>query len=454
MRSDTIGRPPAGAAGLVVNFMSETPLEEIISEKAFAAELGERAAGFFAMAGALLARTDGWDRGAFFQLTSEADGLEAQLDDHGARYNRNFSFLRELVASLRGFSQAGFSMAHLVRRLPTYGVGLAPREREQAQQDVEGSRAFMEQTARGLLKALRKEAAALGVPLPAEAPSESVHADAGPRRMLPRNMGQEDLLDDEQKVAEVASKYLQACAMLEETGIHRILDEQEREQWLARHCSEVQARVYEATVHNLQSTYDTHVKNSPAEAADPRLSKLRGHLSAALHLLEAVTHMAHFVERHESGQGNELLEARIGSVVKRSEVREQTLNHLLHWAAVILKRGRPLAEDLLPSYTNLQVLEVELPPTVSMHARPAALIVSIVNHFGTPVEMEVDGARCNAASILELLVAVGSHPNARNYVFHGDIKPLTDIKLLFEHAVGENGMERLPPQLSYLRNDA
>jgi len=68
--------------------------------------------------------------------------------------------------------------------------------------------------------------------------------------------------------------------------------------------------------------------------------------------------------------------------------------------------------------------------------------------------MEVESARCNAASILELLVAVGSHPNARRYVFHGDIKPLSDIKLLFEYAVGENGMERLPPQLSYLRDDA
>ncbi|MBK7642656.1 MAG: HPr family phosphocarrier protein [Planctomycetes bacterium] len=434
--------------------MSETPLEEIISEKAFALEVGERAESFFSLSSALLARTEDWGRGAFFQLTSEADGLESQLDDHGARYNRTFSFLRELVASLRGFSQAGFSMAHLERRLPTYGVSLAPREREQVLRDIASSRKFLEQTARVLLESLRKEAHALGIPLPSATADEVMHGDAGPRRMLPRNMGQEDLDDDEQRVAEVASKYLQACEMLEETGIHRILDERERDLWLGRHCSEVQARVYEATVHNLQSTYDTHVKNSPAEASDARLSRLRGHVSAALHLLESVTHLAHFVERHESGQRNEELEARIGAVVKRSEVREQTLNHLLYWAAVILKRGRPLAEDLLPSYTNLQVLEVELPPSVSMHARPAALIVSIVNHFGTPVEMEVAGARCNAASILELLVAVGSHPNARRYVFHGDIKPLTDIKLLFEYSVGEKGMDGLPPELAYLRDDS
>ena len=58
------------------------------------------------------------------------------------------------------------------------------------------------------------------------------------------------------------------------------------------------------------------------------------------------------------------------------------------------------------------------------------------------------------SSPFELLVAVGSHPNARRFVFHGDIKPLSDIKLLFEYSVGEKGMERLPPQLAYLRDDS
>lgn len=432
--------------------MSESSLEEVISEKAFALELGERALPFFRLAQTLLARGEDWNRGPFFQLTSEADELEAFLDDHGARYNRTFAFLRELVASLRGFCQAGFSMAHLERRFPTYGLILAHREKEQAQRAILESRRYLEGIARTLLEAAVRELRELGLRLPSGDQIEALQLETGPRRKLPRNMGQEEVVDDEQKVAEIASKYLQACAMLEETGIHRILDEAEREEWLKRHCSEEQARVYEATVHNLQSAYDTHIKNSAAEGGDPRLSKLRGHVSAALHLLETVTHLSHFVERHESGQRNEQIEGRIGAVVKRAEVREQTLNHLLYWASVILKRGRPLAEDLLPSYTDLQVLEVELPPNVSMHARPAALIVSIVNHFGTPVEMEVDGVRCNAASILELLVAVGSHPNAKRFVFHGDIKPLSDIKLLFEYAVGENGIERLPAQLAYLRD--
>ena len=39
------------------------------------------------------------------------------------------------------------------------------------------------------------------------------------------------------------------------------------------------------------------------------------------------------------------------------------------------------------------------------------------------------------------------------YVFRGDIHPLRDIALLFESGLGEDGIENLPAQLSYLRNN-
>ena len=59
--------------------------------------------------------------------------------------------------------------------------------------------------------------------------------------------------------------------------------------------------------------------------------------------------------------------------------------------------------------------------------------------------------RCNAGSILELLVTVGSHPDARQFRFRGDENPLKDIALLFAHALGERGLEQLPECLQYLR---
>jgi hypothetical protein len=79
------------------------------------------------------------------------------------------------------------------------------------------------------------------------------------------------------------------------------------------------------------------------------------------------------------------------------------------------------------------------------------LIVGIVTRFGTPVELIVDGKRCNAASILDMMVTVGSNPETRHYTFRGDEHPLRHIALLFKAGLGEDGLESLPSDLAYLR---
>jgi len=433
--------------------MTETSIEEVISEKSFAAILERQGDLFFRLSNTLVPRPDEeWTRAHLYELISETDTLEALLDDYGARHNRTFNMIREFVASTRGIALAGFSIVHLERRFAGYGTILTQREAESATASIRKSRAFLLGALRTLLVAVREECSARGVRVSTEAFGGSRDQHDGVLRRLPRNVDQEDLEDDEQKVADVAAKFLQVCGMFEGIGVRRIVNEEERESYLRSVCSEEQARVYEATVHNLQSAYDTWVKNTALEAGDTRLSKLRGHASVALHLLEAVTHLVHFVERHESGMRNDASERRLASLVDRSQVRDVTLNSLLYWATQIVRRGRPLAEDLLPSYTNVQLLEVTLGEELSLHARPAALIVGIVNRYGTPVEMEIEGQKCNAASILDLMVAVGSHPHARRFRFRGDEKPLRDIELLFRNGLGEKGVEGLPSELAYLRS--
>ena len=49
------------------------------------------------------------------------------------------------------------------------------------------------------------------------------------------------------------------------------------------------------------------------------------------------------------------------------------------------------------------------------------------------------------------MVAIGSHPDAREFTFRGDENPLRDIGLLFECGLGEDGSASLAEELSYLR---
>ncbi|MCY2959817.1 MAG: HPr family phosphocarrier protein [Planctomycetota bacterium] len=434
--------------------MGDGALEEVIPEQAFAALVQRQGDMLFRLAEALRTRGDAdWTRRHFFQLVSEADAVEAFLDDFGARHNRTFAYLRELVASVRGFALAGFSIAHLAVRLDGYPSVLSTGEAASSGDSVRRTQAFLVRTVRRLLAAVEEESRTLGIRLPTDPfPEDRWMADE-PRRKLARNMGQGELASDEQKTAEIASKFVEAAILFEDLGVRRIAGEHERETWLQHNCSEERARSLEATVHNLQSAYDTWVKGTAIEAGDPRLPKLRGHASAALHLLEAVTQLTHFVERHERTMRDDAIARRIAGLVSKSEVRDTTLNHMLVHAGVYLRRGRSVAEDLLPSYTNVQEIEVGLRDDVVLHARPAALIVGIVQRYGTPVEFEVDGHRCNAASILEMMVTVGSAPEARRFLFRGDERPLRDIALLFEHALGEDGLDRLPPPLAYLRSE-
>ena len=433
--------------------MSEISLEEVIGETAFARILQTEAEMFFRLTHTLLAREDGaWNRRHYFQLMSEADALEAFLDDHGARHNRTFQLLRELVASTRGFALTGFSVTHLANRLDSYGVvgSLGPTRGEDLRASIRATRELVRGTLLTLLGSIRDQAAKLGLAFPTDAFPEDRYEER-PRLALPRNVGEEELQDDGQKVAEVTSKFLLAGRMFDALSVRRIDDEAQRETYLSSHCREEQARTYEATVHNLQSAYDTYIKNTSIEARDDRLPKLRGHASIALHLLEAVTHLTHFVERHEGTVRNDAADV-VERLVSRARVRDVTLNHLLYQASRVMATGRTVAEELLPSYTNVQAYEVQLADDLMVHARPAALIVGIVNRHATPVEVEIGTHKCNAGSILELMIAVGSNPDARRYVFRGDVNPLRDIALLFENRLGEDGIDTLPPELGYLRD--
>jgi len=431
--------------------MPEASLDKLVPEQDFARLLGIKSRALFKLAAA--PPDAPWTKRRFFEISYEADLVESFLDDYGARRNRSFTIFAELVASARGFALAGLSLEHLARRLPGYGVvdRLPSLERRAALSDVDAAHSFVRGRLEALLSELLNEAHALGIPAPK--PGEgSAPADEEVRRFrLPQNLGHDRGGSDEQRIAELATRYLEAAHSLDRLGLRSFVDAEARERFLSEHCREEHARVLEATVHNLQSAYDTYIKNTLHELTDERLSRLRGHISAALHVLEAVTQLVHFVERHDRGFRSEQVEARIQALASRDEVRKVTLDRLLVRARLFMSAGREIAEALVPSYSRIGAVEIELAEDVYLHARPSALIARVVHRHGTPVEMQIGERSCNAGSILDLMVAVGSNPDARRLRFRGDERPLRDLVELFEAGCGERGLEVLPATLDYLR---
>jgi phosphotransferase system HPr-like phosphotransfer protein len=79
------------------------------------------------------------------------------------------------------------------------------------------------------------------------------------------------------------------------------------------------------------------------------------------------------------------------------------------------------------------------------------LIVAVVNHHGTPVEISIGGEQANAGSILEVMILSGSQADARKVTFKGDARPLEDLRELLEAGAGEQGLAHFSENLGYLR---
>ncbi len=425
-------------------------LEQLVAERDFLQMLADQAAAFFRLANFLVsAKRDAWGENHLFSLQTEANALESFLDDFDARNNKKFSYFTEIVASVRGFANAAHALQHLNRRYSKYRVEFD--EEKGFQRALVASAEWTNDSIAALLEELYKDVRALGVPIPREALGERSFPTAFARLRLPRTVDEEDVADEEQRIAEIATKFLKTCDIVDSIGIEQIDDPMRLRHFVARSCTEEKARLYEASVHNLQSKYDTYIKNTIYENKDPHLKTLRGHASVSLHLLEYVTHLVHFYERHENDIRYEPTKLKISRTIVKGEVLHHAVNFGLYYAARYLTAGRPTALAIFPAYTKLREETLDVPAAVDLHLRPAMMIAKVAGHYGTPVQMRIaDGDWVDAASMIKVVMAIGMSPGARKVTFRADDAVLRDMRQLFDAGLGEEEVE-LPQQLWYLK---
>jgi len=427
--------------------------ETLIVEEDFARILERPVAEFFAQSAMLpLDDPTRWAKRQCSLVAEKAHELESFLDDFDARHNRRFAFLVELVASIRGFAAVGHLLHHIRMRIAKYRVGLSVEGLERFHEDSGRALEFTNRSLTSLLLAMRREVDRLGLHLPDVALDTQALGEDPVRRHLPHDIGQEDGEPDEARAAAILSRYLDLTDIFARTPDWPDSDLESLVQFVGQRYDETKARGIESRVHNIQSEYDTHIKFTPLEASNPELRVFRGHISLALHLLEIGTLWVHFYERHEGLIQHNEARVRIAEQVSQAEVLRQAVLFALYHAWSVLLAAEPLAERLLPRFVHHEELELEVPEGGTLHARPLSLIVNVVRHHGTAVDMVIDGDATSAASIMGLILFAGRHLGARKVTFRGDRRPLEDLRLLFAAGLGEDGTAHLPDQLAYLRS--
>jgi len=386
-------------------------------------------------------------------LMEEARELKNFLDDFDARNNRQYAFLTELILSLVSFSALGYLVRHVLMRYPRYHLRDSREHFIEYHKMAEELLEFCHGTLRGLFDAARREAVeVLGIRPPADKVDEGSFSDLLPRMHLPHTVDEREAEPEPAggEVPLIATGFLQFADQLDELTVDKELRPGAMKEFLEQHCSEDRVRNWEAQIHQIQRKYDTLAKGTGLETRELGLRALRGHISMVLHHLEMLRYQVHYIEHLRRGIRYRVAHSRLEEFIDWDDLVGHTYRFSFAMTLHYVSQGKEIAKALLSKYTNVLEYRLAVPDGLSLHARPASLIVGIVQHHGTPVSMKVGPSSCDAGSMIQVMMALGSHSAEREVTFRGDEKPLADLRLLFDHRLGEDGLDGLPTQLAYL----
>ncbi|MFQ5560475.1 MAG: HPr family phosphocarrier protein [Nitrospinota bacterium] len=428
--------------------MSSESIYEILLEEEFLPLVQNSVESFYRMLNFIGAGSVNLSKRYYSDLMNEAEELETMLDDYAALENRTWAFFRELVASVRNLTIAGFQVKHILVRLNDYGVS----EREQFLNEAEKTLLFINKSIYDLGQAWLKEGQKNGLVFQVQAVRAKKFRELTAKRHLPKTMNSSGAYrENRERILEFTRKYRKVYKIFKEQNLAEKKDREALKQVVPTKIDEKKAQKLKNMIHNVQSDYDTYIKNTDIENTKPILKAFRGYISIPLHLLEATRWLSHFYERHGDEIKNSECNIKISSIVEKLDVLDRLNNFTLYYSGWCLQKGNKLAEEILSSYVENVQYELPVPTPLGFHARPTTYISMIVNEHGTDVSLIVEEERFNAKSILNLMEAGGmiADLGLKKVVFEGDKRVLDDLKILAESNYCEDA--DIPRELNYLR---
>ena len=235
----------------------------------------------------------------YSNLIQESEYLESFMDEYGARENKKWNYFVECLASIRNLSIAAFFTRHLLDRYPYYNLRESPETGLTFKKDASGVIDFLNDSIMSLFNDLHSTVIDNGLNVSRVSKEQIEFNDIEVNKRLPRNVADDEVNDEEGRIIEVCEKIKYISKLMNESKIFKMDNIDEIKLAVLRKFNENRARKYKNLIHNIQSDFDTYVKNTKLETDYKELKILRGYISMPLHLLEISLWLAHFYERHE-----------------------------------------------------------------------------------------------------------------------------------------------------------
>ncbi len=434
----------------------ETPsLTEIITEEDFLPLLQDTCCDFFKTFNAFSLYSDTETiatRKCYSNLIRQAELLESFLDEYGARRNIRWLPFTELVASIRNLVIAGFFVKHLMDRYPSYRLNDTPEFKHKFFQDSGNALQFLNKSIKELFKECKNSAKTNGLKVLDSAIDPGEFDEIEINKQLPNNAERENISEDDERIIELFEKLSAVVRAMEEMGIDSTKDSTKLKSIVPKILGEKKARDLMSSVHNVQSEFDTYIKNTFIEQKHKDLKNFRGYISMPLHLLEVTNWLCHFYERHEDEIRQAETKRMIAKLVNKRELLDQIVNFCYYYCLHYIREADQLSKEIVKSFVKTIQCEVPIPKPLGFHARPSTYISLIARKYDADAFLIIDGEKFSARSVMSLLQAGGTIADKgyQTVIFSGDKRVINDIEILAEHNYCED--QNIPNELKYLKS--
>ncbi len=381
--------------------------EEI--EKEFLVNLKVVTDDLFAIFEELLGMKEFPNRELIFAIMREVDKIETFLDDYGATHNRKFFYLRELIASVRWINIVIFQELHLLVRLDSYSLEITPAEREEFAGKLKETVSFYLEGLKNLALELRKEMAKYGFKKTRGKFGEQKTLVQIQKKILPPDLHENVVNEEKEEVFEVLIKFLENSE-----AFNMFVCEADAEAEVTEIVTEEVLEKYRSIFNQLESLYDTYLKNTEIEKNFHDLRKIRSCTAITLHLLEIGKALVHFYERHGDKVSRYSTAVQISNLVNKRKIQETLKELVLFYSILFLSKGkdvsikifRQMGRDADEFIYSTRMMIIPSHRLEDFHLRPIMPVTQIAGKYSLDSHLYYNRNKYNLKSPIEMAIAI------------------------------------------------
>jgi len=388
--------------GSLVKIMDE---EEI--KKDFIPQLNIITSPLFIIFEELIHKRDIPDREIVFSIMREVDAIETFLDDYGASHNKKFFYFRELIGSIRWINIAIFQGLHILARMKSYNLDIDEQVKDRFINDLKKIITLYLTTLKNLAVILQEEALKIG--LKKQKTREKYGKKKSlieiQKKILPPDIEEDTGKEKEEQAISIMIKFLESAERFN-TFVCSMKSEEE--------ITEEIMEKYRSIFHQIESLYDTFLKNTDIEYKYQELKNIRSYVALSLHLLEMGKALAHFYERHSDKVRRYSTSTRISNLVSNLTIKETLREFILNYSIYFLLAGKSTsvrifkkmgmdADEFIYSTKKLILYSYRIE---DFHIRPVMPVTQIAGKYKLDTYLYYNRNRYDLKSPVEMAIAI------------------------------------------------